>query len=205
MSDFYPKLTRRAKYLGTPKVYGYRKYREEISEDCQYRCVYCDMHQVDVGGEPTMELDHFRPESKFTYLVEEPTNLVYACRSCNRLKWHDWPAGESESCFCGEEGYLQPFDDDRSQYFQLGQNGEIVATQPPAAYVQRRLGLNRPLLKRLRLRAQLVVEARQQLTLLTRDVEARLAAQPDSPEADLLKRCVDAMRIQLELLDFFSV
>jgi hypothetical protein len=202
MSDFFPRLTRRATYTGTAGVYGYRRYRAEVSEDCQYRCVYCDSHHSDIGGEPMMEMDHFRPESKFGHLADDPLNLVYACRSCNRLKGYDWPAGNASECYCGEEGYLDPFQDDRTQFFSVTNLGEIVPLKAPARYIERRLGLNRPLLKRLRLRALMVRESRKLLDELTVELEERLAQQPASPDAGLLRKCVAAFRIQLDLLNF---
>ncbi|MBI3884268.1 MAG: HNH endonuclease [Opitutae bacterium] len=204
MSEFYPLLTRRAKYVGTPKVYGYGRFRAEISEDCQYRCVYCDTHQTDIGGSPTMELDHLRPESKFARLADDPSNLVYSCRSCNRLKRDDWPAGEHECCWVDKEGYVHPFENDRRKFFRLGRGGEVETLQAPAAYVARRLGLNRPLLKRLRLRALLVIEAKAQLAIVIAQIEARLNASPASPDAETLKFCLATLRNQILLLDFFT-
>lgn len=205
MSDFFPKLIRRVQYKGAPKVYGYKRYRNEICEDCLYRCAYCDSHEGDIGGAPNMELDHFRPKSRFKALEDDPTNLIYACRSCNRLKWHDWPPGDAEGWLLGEEGYLPPFECDRLEYFRLDADGTIIPLKAPGAYVARRLGLNRPLLKRLRLRKRLVSEAKVLLEALKADLQVRLESEIASEEATLLQQCFAAFELQLALLNLFTV
>ena len=54
-------------------------------------CVYCER----LSG---MEVDHFRPKSKFPEQVYEWSNWVLACRDCNFAKLDKWPTG----------GYVDP-------------------------------------------------------------------------------------------------
>lgn len=157
---FYPKLVRRKKYLTKKngKFYVYSRYRLEIAEDCLQRCVYCDAHDDEVGGASVMELDHFKPSGRpeFKGLLNDPRNLVYSCRSCNGLKTEFWPALGTVHTFVGDDGFIDPFEVDRLQYFAVRANGRIHAKKPPASYMIRLLGLDRPFMQRLRERRRLM-------------------------------------------------
>lgn len=145
--SFLPKLARRTAYAGEQGIYGYGRYKREICEDCQHRCVYCDLHANSVGGYGAMELDHFRPKSQkfFPHLKDDPLNLLLSCRSCNGKKRDDWPAGTSTNdTHINGVGYVDPFED-RQVYFEVGPDGRLLAKQPPAEYVIDQLALNRPL------------------------------------------------------------
>jgi 5-methylcytosine-specific restriction endonuclease McrA len=87
---FFPRLQRRSNYSvkRTGDFYEYSHYKQEIREDCLGRCVYCDSHENEVGGHECMELDHFKPKKydEHKHLINHPSNLVWSCRGCNRLK-----------------------------------------------------------------------------------------------------------------------
>lgn len=164
-----PKLTRRKKY---PKKKRYNKYRNEIREDSQYRCVYCDIHELEMWHhtetrDQRMTLDHFRPKSLYTSLEHDPTNLVLACPTCNKKKSDDWPAyGKPHGgSIDGSAGYVDPFSHDRKDYFEIQSNGELKAKKPPANYMIRVLLLNRPSMKRIRYRR---IQLHQNLVALER-------------------------------------
>ena len=85
---------------------------KKLGNDCQKRCVYCDIHEFECGGEEVMEIEHFRPEKHFASLSSDPHNLVYSCCGCNNLKSDNWPAlgCPPEITMTGNgEGYLDPF------------------------------------------------------------------------------------------------
>ena len=152
---FYPQLSRRAKYsspYGSGGFFAdYKQYANEIAEDCQHRCVYCDAKERENLGGDTFQLDHFRPQKHFPSLKSDPENLVLACPACNRFKSDHWPVGKSSThTFEGSIGFLEPFKDDRRDYFEIGSDGEICAKKDPAAYVVKILHLNRPARKNLR-------------------------------------------------------
>jgi 5-methylcytosine-specific restriction endonuclease McrA len=67
-----------------PKRSAKHKFRQQIFEAWQHQCAYC--------GEPADTLDHVKPRHKGGATVT--TNLVPACRPCNRRKgseeWRDW-------------------------------------------------------------------------------------------------------------------
>ena len=150
---FFPALQRRKQYrlTRTGEYYAdYGEYKQEIREDCLGRCVYCDCHENELGGPESMNLDHFRPRKHFEHLANNPYNLVWACTGCNRFKLDHWPALESNDTVSGEEGFIDPFTEERIDYFEIHQDGELIPLKPPAAYVISLLMLNRPIPKRQR-------------------------------------------------------
>lgn len=151
-----PVLHRRSRYSNHKK---YRDYREEIQEDCQHRCVYCDIHELEAGGAKNMTLDHFRPRKLYPNLVNDPSNLLWSCSPCNGLKGNDWPAGANNgTTINGGYGYIDPFAIDRKDYFQIGDDGRFIPLKDPAQWMIDWLALNRPFLRYVRHRRDLVYE-----------------------------------------------
>ena len=150
---FFPLLSRRQAYSvkGDGSFYVYSYYRQEIAEDCQHRCVYCDACADEVGGSESMQLDHFRPESleEYRHLSNDPRNLHYACGRCNLWKSDWWPARGSDATHNNSEGFIDPFTD-RLEYFKILPDGNIQALKPPAAYIIRLLRLEREYLRKIR-------------------------------------------------------
>ena len=153
---FFPQLKRRNSY---PSYSRYNRYRDLIREDCRYRCVYCDIHELELGREletrdERMTLDHFRPQAYYENLQNDPLNLVLCCPVCNRKKADDWPAYDQRhgGLIVGNSGYIDPFADNRSLYFQVSDDGSLVPLRHPASYMIRLLVLNRSAAKRIRRR-----------------------------------------------------
>lgn len=152
---FYPIISRRKKYSlrNNGENYHYSHYRQEIREDCQQRCVYCDIQEAECGGDELMELEHFRPQKHYSHLSNDPHNLVYSCSGCNILKSDHWPAlgiNPEKTITDNGEGFVDPFNSNRNDFFQVLENGEIEAVLPPAKYMILRLVLNRESRKRVR-------------------------------------------------------
>ena len=124
---FFPKLARRKEYSTKHdgSYYEYTHYRQEIRQDSLGRCVYCDSHENEIGGQETMELDHFRPRKYrlHYHLVNDPTNLVWSCRGCNNLKRDHWPALGTDSSIRDNEGFVDPFYDNRADFFRVESDG----------------------------------------------------------------------------------
>ncbi|MEW6499702.1 MAG: HNH endonuclease [Cyanobacteriota bacterium] len=160
-----PRLRRRKIYTD--------KFREEIRQDCQRRCVYCDIHEMEAGGKESMTLDHLRPQKKYAALQRDPKNLLWACLKCNNLKGDDWPAyGLADGATInGEAGYIDPLEVDRRDYFELMDDGSFKARKVPAAYIIYSLALNRPFLRYIRRRRDLIYES---LLLLEKHFEAEI-------------------------------
>lgn len=201
---FFGPLKRRPTYVGTKGVSGYGRYRDEIAEDCKHRCVYCDHSEKDLGGPPMMELDHLRPQSSFKDLEKSPTNLLYACRSCNGKKGNDWPAGKSERTYENGIGYVDPFKESRAEFFAVSACGRVQPREDPAKYVIERLGLNRSLLQLLRQRRFLAGRLRQIIV----DVEPRVNTALENPDADSNRALRDSqivMRLTKKVLTLCEI
>lgn len=155
---YFPRLVRRARYTSQSK---YNRYRNEIREDSKFRCVYCDVHELELGCDPEtrdqrMTLDHLRPQSLYNHLKNDPCNLVLSCGTCNQKKADDWPAYGTSSTVNRNAGYLDPFEVDRTNFFRVEDDGSLTPLQPPATYMIRSLALNRPAARRIRRRRKLL-------------------------------------------------
>ena len=104
-----------------------------------------------------MSLDHFRPKSieEFKELKNDPYNLHYACHPCNTFKADDWPALGTDLTVSDGAGYIDPFNENRNDYFAINHDGALDPLQDPAEYMIQYLYLNRPFLKLLRLKREL--------------------------------------------------
>ena len=81
-----------------PAETNYQRYKQALREDFKYRCAYCILHEGDLfgGGFHNFQIDHFKPRDTFPALVNEYSNLYYACRWCNRAKDDTWPSDEEQ-------------------------------------------------------------------------------------------------------------
>lgn len=153
---FYPNISRRPAY--SKKTDGsyyasYEHYRDEVTEDCGKRCVYCDITLTEHGGEG-MQLDHFKPQEHFKDLHNDPTNLVLACPKCNRLKSDYWPVDED----MGIDGFLDPFIKNRNEWYQVKSCGTLEHRNNATALKIELLNLNRP--ARVQIRRRRLIEER---------------------------------------------
>lgn len=69
----------------------YSDWKQQISDDCYNRCVYCSILEGEWGGIDHYHIDHFRPKSKFSHLENVIVNLYLSCPICNKFKGDDWP------------------------------------------------------------------------------------------------------------------
>ncbi len=202
---FFPLLKRRGKYFGKGKGRKpqYGDFQAEIEEDCQKRCVYCDI-QLSEHGYEGMQLDHFRPQIRFPDLKDDPTNLLLACPKCNRLKWHHWPGDHAskEHSHSGSIGFVDPFEVDRLDYFEVKATGELTPRMPPAAYMLDLLKLNRKARTQIRRLRQFRREMESFATKLTDELDTVVCQWRSdrlSPEEGM--RRVEQIRKQLGALE----
>jgi hypothetical protein len=202
-STFFPVLRRRAAYSRKKngRYYRYQYYRREIAEDCLRRCVYCDCEEREIGGETSMELDHFRPKGlkQFECLTNDPRNLIYSCGCCNGLKSDWWPAAGTNETFVGAEGFIDPFDLDRREFYLIAKNGAIQGKRHPATYVIGLLALDRPFLRRLRESRMLKSELSGLVARLKEKAERFLAGHPDVDPKDICAQVLE-VTARFELL-----
>jgi hypothetical protein len=146
-SLYFPKLTRRPRY---ERRAHYKHYRQDIRVDCQGRCVYCDAHENELGGQENMTIDHFRPINHFSHLEHNPFNLVWSCSRCNGYKQNYWPALGTLHTIVHGRGFIDPFIENQSEYFEVLPDGSLKAIKDPARYLINTLKLNRTGAKRIR-------------------------------------------------------
>jgi hypothetical protein len=152
---FFPSIKRRNDYPKSNRgefYADYAVYREHIRQDCLGRCVYCDSHENENGGPKHMNLDHFRPKSllRFSYLINDPGNLVWTCSGCNSLKGNKWPDENLDDCVIGNIGFVDPFLENYKNYFEIQPDGSLKPKKSPAEYMIAILALNRPSKRKIR-------------------------------------------------------
>jgi len=192
---FFPVLIRRKEYSTKldGSYYEYSHYKQEIRQDSLERCVYCDSHENEIGGQETMELDHFRPRKyqQHHHLVNDPTNLVWACRGCNNLKRDHWPALGTDSSIRDNEGFVDPFNSNRAEFFRVESDGELVALRPPAQYMIGLLVLNRKSRRRQRENRIIMQELIQELDSQAQDLRDTLATDLAKGQRDSLEKALN--------------
>lgn len=136
----------------------YQDWKQQISDDCHNRCVYCSIEENPWGGIDHFHIEHFKPQSKFTALKNTITNLYHACPICNRFKSDDWPTDSN----LDEISYPDPGQHDYSDLFEFKMSSfELVGKYKASKYIVNRLYLNRP---------QLIYERREQVLKLKAEI-----------------------------------
>lgn len=133
-------------------TYNCQKNYDNVVEDCQHRCVYCDVHVDECGGEK-FSLDHFRPKNifgdKFDGILNiHPFNLHLSCQKCNVLKSDDWKGctdTQDGTTYISKKGYIDRFQVNATDYLKVERDGKIKSVNSfgPADYMVGRLLLNR--------------------------------------------------------------
>lgn len=186
---YFPKMTRRAAYKvkeNGEKYKTYSAYYDEIAEDCQNRCVYCDVLVKEVGGE-SMNLDHFRPQNHFPELGADPTNLVLSCAKCNQLKSDWWPEKDG-TADGGRHGFVDPFAEHMLTYIRVEDDGAMASLKIPSQYMIDLMSLNRLTRKQIRRARRVRTEAFEVMNDLCNEINA-ISSKP-----------VEEIRIRLPVL-----
>lgn len=175
----------------------YSEWKQQISNDCFNRCVYCSIHEMPWGGIDHYHIDHFRPQSKFLKLVNIITNLYHACPICNKFKSNDWQNEPSDlNVIC----YPDPSDHNYSDLFTLdATNYTLEGKYTASKYLINRLYLNRPQLVYERreyfldLKANTVINESKRLIQLCDNND--LIKQASSLKDDLLQHIINRKNI----------
>lgn len=195
-SIHFPTLTRRTTYSIRSR---YNEYRLEIREDCQGRCVYCDAHENELGGQEVMTLDHFRPRQHYGHLVNDPTNLMWCCPKCNELKGSSWPAIGTSATISGNDGFIDAFAEDRHEYFEVNPDGKLTPLKSPAHYMIKLLCLNRNGLRLIRCRRDVTLASISSLIKFFDSEIAKVHTQLD--RTDLPHDLLEQLNIDLKRLE----
>jgi hypothetical protein len=152
-----------------PIVTNYNEFKSPLREDFDYMCVYCGLHENELGGPRLFAVEHLKPKGKFPDLKLLYTNTLYACAICNSFKGEDWP---SDNPIVDGRGYIDPCAVDYGAHFELDPTCKIVGKSLVGRYMARRLRLGRrQLSKRLKSRLDSEHSHEKALTHIDRVIE----------------------------------
>ena len=86
----------------------YHSYRKDLEQDFNHRCGYCN--DLDMPRSSSFEIDHFVPKKLDNTKINDYSNLVYSCHSCNNAKRAKWPTCLAHIPNNGKEGWIDPCD-----------------------------------------------------------------------------------------------
>lgn len=88
-------------------VNKYTEYREQLREEFDFACAYCEILESERGGQAAFEIDHYKPQKECgADEVNKYDNLMYSCRQCNSSKGGHWP---NQNNLVQGEFVLNPF------------------------------------------------------------------------------------------------
>ncbi len=127
--------------VGASALNDWRKYREILRVDFEFRCAYCEMTEASVFGIGAFGIDHFRPKSRYPELDCTYSNLYYCCNDCNRYKGAIWPSEDSSTrgYFFPDPCVCCPVPD----HFELNGEAFLVPSTRAGGFAIEVLGLNR--------------------------------------------------------------
>ncbi len=75
-----------------PQRGTYQDWKPQLAREGNDRCVYCAIHDAELGGQRNFHVEHYKPKSKpeFAHLTNHYDNLFYACALCNTFKSDSW-------------------------------------------------------------------------------------------------------------------
>lgn len=133
----------------TQKVSYYTEHRDNLREDFDKRCGYCN--DLDSFRKAHYEIDHFIPKKilkeKFPITEEyknkeqEYSNLVYSCRLCNNAKGEKWTTDSMEIHNKDNIGFIDPCNPEYDKQFERNENGEIISLTELGNWIHKTLKL----------------------------------------------------------------
>ena len=190
------------------KKYNDIEVKMHLRAEGGQRCVYCSINESIIGGYQFFWVEHHKPQSVDSSLVNDLNNLFYSCQICNRFKSNDWP-NEPDATFalcC----YPNPTVVDYKTLFEVKVDGQLEGVYTASKYLVERIYLNRPQLIMERRRAAL----QNYHTALNEDgrtLAERLAANCDEESNQLLLEMVklgqdaQALNTKLETIPPYEV
>ncbi len=123
-------------------VSRYSEYKDDLREDFNCRCGYCDDEDKWMGGKGFFQIDQFVPRKHLkTISDKEYSNLIYSCFFCNNSKRSDWPTNDENMHNNGREGYIDVCLSEYDAQFYRDSGGEIFPNTDIGEYMHRKLKL----------------------------------------------------------------
>lgn len=106
-----------------PNKSNYIDYEQFLKKDFHNQCGYCGKHErIASKG---MEIDHFIPKKIDPSKINDYSNLVYSCFTCNRKKSSKWPTNDKNIFNNGVVGFVDPASEEFSKHLGRKQDGAI--------------------------------------------------------------------------------
>jgi hypothetical protein len=123
-------------------VSRYSEYKDDLREDFNCRCGYCNDEDNWAGGKRFFQIDHFVPRKHMITISEkEYSNLIYSCFFCNNSKRSDWPTNDENLHNNGREGYIDVCHPEYDAQFYRNSRGEIFPRTDLGEYMHKKLKL----------------------------------------------------------------
>lgn len=121
----------------------YNSYKPYLRDDFNSRCGYCNSIDSLSTYSAIFQIDHFIPKKKFEdeYDVNDYSNLVYSCPSCNRYKSDTWVSESPFVNIIDNKGFVDPCDDMYSKLLCRDEFGKIIPTDELGKYIYEELRL----------------------------------------------------------------
>ena len=126
-----------------PDVKSYHEYKPLLREDFHERCGYCGDHEF--FRDTFYEIDHFVPKTLAPRREKDYANLVYSCRTCNNSKRAKWPTKKMDKLNNGNEGWIDPCDNEYSKQFERLSDGSVKSRTILGQWMWRELSLGNPI------------------------------------------------------------
>lgn len=124
------------------EVSRYNEHKDDLREDFNGKCGYCDDEDKWTGGKRFFHVDHFVPQKHLKAISDkEYSNLVYSCFFCNNSKRSDWPTNDEHLHNNGREGYIDVCLPEYDAQFYRSREGEIFSKTDLGEYMYRKLKL----------------------------------------------------------------
>ncbi len=139
MNEFRNRIPKRR---SNPKaVSKYGDYKDDLREDFNRRCGYCD-DEDSYDGKRFFQIDQFAPRKYLKTISEkEYSNLTYSCFFCNNAKRADWPTKDENVHNNGQKGYIDACNPEYDRQFARDSFGEILARTEIGKYMHKKLKL----------------------------------------------------------------
>ena len=143
--------------------------RDDILKLFHYKCAYCETLIRGTG----VNLDSFRPKSKYPFLIHEVNNILPACSICNKSKSNHFPLKYEirqdiiiDPIINEEYLLINPYMDNPLEHFSFQEDGLIIPKSEIGNITIQTINLNRPALVEARLQSlntfiQLIEELKQ--------------------------------------------
>ena len=116
----------------------YTTARPQLVIDFNNRCGYCD-DSAELAC-CSYHIDHFVPR-RFTHLLDDYSNFVYACPYCNISKKDKWISDSSDVNIIEDKGFVDPCEPSYNDLFERTSDGKIVPLSKLGAYIHSELKL----------------------------------------------------------------